>query len=101
MANVTGFSLRLAALTLLVPFSAVSAFGQAQAVLTHLVPTTAAQSVGQLPADQVMILDVVLPVRDQATLDALVKQVADPANPSYRHYVAVPEFTERFGPSQT
>jgi subtilase family serine protease len=40
-------------------------------------------------------------VRDQATLDALVKQIADPASPSYRQYVAVPEFTERFGPSQT
>src|SRR3984885_11718049 len=48
-----------------------------------------------------MTLDVVLPVRDQATLDALVKQIADPASPSYRHYLAVPEFTERFGPSQT
>lgn len=97
----TGFSLPIATFTLLLPFSAVSAFGQAQTVLTHEVSTTGVQSVGQLPADQIMTLDVVLPVRDQASLDALVKQVSDPASPSYHHYLAVPGFTARFGPSQT
>ena len=96
----TGFSFPLAALTLLLPFSAVSAFGQAQAVLTHEVPSTVAQSIGQLPADQIMTLNVVLPVRDQATLDALAKQIADPSSPSYGHFLTVPEFTARFGPSQ-
>ena len=95
------FSLPLAALTLLLPFSAVNAFGQAQSVLTRMVPTTGAQSVGQLAADQVMTLDVVLPVRDQASLDALVKQVSDPASPSYRQYLTAPEFTARFGPTQS
>jgi len=92
----------LAALVLALPFSAVDAFGQTQAVLTHMVPTTAAkpQAIGQLAADQIMTLDVVMPVRDQASLDALVKQVADPASPAYRHYLTVAEFTARFGPSQ-
>ena len=94
------FSLPLAALTLFLTFSAVDAFAQTQAVLTRVVPTTAGQSIGQLPADQIMTLDVVLPVRDRATLDAMVKQVSDPASPSYRHYLTVPEFTERFGPAQ-
>ena len=82
-------------------FSAVNAFGQAQAVLTRVVPTTGAQSIGQLPADLIMTLDVVLPVRDQASLDGLAKQVSDPASPSYRHYLTAPEFTARFGPSQS
>jgi subtilase family serine protease len=98
--NLTRFSLPLAALTLLLPFSAVGAFGQARAVLTHEVPSPGAQSTGQLPADQIIALDVVLPVRDQASLDVLAKQIADPASPSYRHFLTVPEFTARFGPSQ-
>jgi subtilase family serine protease len=97
----TSFSLPLAGLMLLLPFLAVNAFGQAQAVLTRAVPTTGPQSIGQLPADQIMTLDVVLPVRDQASLDALVKQVSDPASLSYRHYLTVAEFTARFGPSQS
>jgi hypothetical protein len=80
------FSLPLAALALLLPFMAVSAFGQAQAVLTHEIPNPGAQSIGQLPADQIMTLDVVLPMRDQASLDVLAKQIADPASPSYRHF---------------
>ena len=28
------------------------------------------------------------------------RQLYDPASPSYRHFLTVPEFTERFGPSQ-
>ena len=74
----------------------------AQALMTHMVPNAGAQpqAVGGLPADQIMTLDVVMPVRDQASLEALVKQVADPASPSYRHYLTVGEFTARFGPAQ-
>jgi subtilase family serine protease len=97
-----GFSLSLAALALLLPFPAVDAFGQAQSVLTRSVPNAGAQpqSIGQLAADQTMTLDVVLPVRDQASLDALVKQIGDPTSPSYRHYLTAPEFSARFAPSQ-
>jgi subtilase family serine protease len=95
-------SFPLAALLLVLPFSAVNAFGQAQAVLTRAVPSTGAQSqaVGQLAADQIMNLDVVLRIRDQATLDILVRQVSDPASPSYRHFLTASDFTARFGPSQ-
>jgi kumamolisin len=98
----TGLSVSLAALTFLLPFSAVSAFGQAQSVSTRSVPTAGVQpqSIGRLAADQIMTLDVVLPVRDQAGLDALVEQVSDPASPSYRRYLTPEEFSARFGPSQ-
>jgi subtilase family serine protease len=96
-----GFSLPLAALTFLLPFSAVNAFGQAQAILTRVVPISGPQSIGQLTADQIMTLDVVLPLRDQASLDKLVKEVSDPSSPSYRHYVTASEFSARFGPSQS
>jgi len=42
----------------------------------------------------------VLPVRDQAGLDAFVAAVNDPYSPSYRQFVTPAEFTQRFGPTQ-
>jgi subtilase family serine protease len=59
-----------------------------------------AQAIGRLPANQVMTLDVVLPLRNQATLDRVVSDIYDPSSPSYHHYLTVPEFTAQFGPSQ-
>ena len=56
--------------------------------------------VGQLPAKQSMRLDVVLAVRDQAGLDSFLREIYDPSSPSYRHFLTVEQFTERFGPSQ-
>ena len=78
--------------------------GQSQSLLTrHTREVTGngqAPSVGRLPATQIMQLDLVLPLRDQAGLDAFLKEVYDPASPSYRRFLTVPEFTERFGPTQ-
>jgi subtilase family serine protease len=77
---------------------------QAQSMLTRHTREVAlngqAQSVGRLPANQTMQLDIVLPLSDQAGLDSFLKELYDPASPSYRHFLTVPEFTERFGPSQ-
>jgi kumamolisin len=47
-----------------------------------------------------MQLVIVLPLRDQAGLDAFLHGLYDPASSSYRQFLTVPEFTERFGPSQ-
>ncbi len=70
---------------------------QAQSVLTRHVReatrTGEAKPLGQLPSDQIMNLDVVLPLRDQAGLDSFLKELYDPASPSYRHFLTVPEFT--------
>ena len=33
-------------------------------------------------------------------VEDFLRKVYDPSSPSYRHFVAVPEFTARFGPSQ-
>ena len=54
-----------------------------------------------MPLDEVMQLNVVLPVSDRAGLDAFVKDVSDPTSPLYRQYLTVQQFTERFGPSQS
>ena len=91
-------------LTIAVLMSVMPMNSQAQSVSTRHVRevtrTGEAKPLGQLPSDQMMNLDVVLPLRDQAGLDSFVKELYDPASPSYRHFLTVPEFTERFGPSQ-
>ncbi|OOG56358.1 S53 family serine peptidase [Rhodanobacter sp. C03] len=72
--------------------------------MTHhvrdVVSAHAAAQVGGLPTHQVMSLDVVLPVHNQAGLDAFVADVANPASPSFRQYLTPAQFTARFGPTQ-
>jgi kumamolisin len=91
-------------LTITAIVSVLTTNSQAQSVLTrHMREATRsgeAKSIGRLPSDQIMNLDVVLPLRDQAGLDAFLQEVYDPTSPSYRHFVTVPEFTQRFGPTQ-
>jgi subtilase family serine protease len=59
-----------------------------------------APSVGRLPATQSMHIDMVLAVRDQAGLDRFLQEIYDPSSASYRHFLTVEQFTERFGPTQ-
>jgi subtilase family serine protease len=76
----------------------------AQTLLTHemrdAVRNNQAQAVGRLPANQLMSLDIVLPLRNQAGLERLLDEIYDPSSASYRHYLTVPEFTAQFGPTQ-
>jgi subtilase family serine protease len=59
-----------------------------------------AQSLGRLPATQTMHLDVMLALRHQPELENFLQELYDPSSSSYRHFLTVKEFTERFGPSQ-
>jgi subtilase family serine protease len=59
-----------------------------------------AKFVNRLPGTQILRLDIVLPLRDQAGLEDFPQEVYDPTSPIYRHFLTVPEFTERFGPTQ-
>ena len=72
--------------------------------LTRHVPTSAitgqAPSVGRLPATQSLRLVLVLPLSNQAALDALLQKLYDPSGPSYRQFLTVEQFTAMFGPSQ-
>ena len=54
--------------------------------------------VGKLPATQSIRIDIVLPVREG--LDSFLHDVYDPSSPTYRQFLTVEQFTERFGPSQ-
>ena len=91
-------------LTIAVLMSVMTVNSHAQSMLTHHVRevtrTGEAQSLGRLPSDRIMSLDIVLALRDQAGLDSFLKELYDPASPSYRHFLTVPEFTARFGPTQ-
>jgi len=49
---------------------------------------------------QSMRLVLVLPLRNQAALDSLLRELYDPSSPLYRHFLTVEEFTARFGPTQ-
>jgi subtilase family serine protease len=91
----------LAAITLA---SALTTACYAQSMMTtHLreaVRTGESASVGKLPASQTMNLDIVLPLRDRAGLEMLLQEIYDPSSSSYRHFLTVPEFTAKFGPTQ-
>ena len=93
-------------LTLAAIVSGVSVVSQAapQPLLTRhvrdVVASGQAVSAGHLPATQSLHFDVVLALRHQPELENFLKELYDPTSPSYKHYVTVPEFTERFGPSQ-
>jgi subtilase family serine protease len=84
-------------------FGASAAANAGQFYTHHVrnaVSSNTAQLVSSLPAGQLMSLDVVLPVRDQAGLDNFVAQVTDPMSLNYHNYVTPAQFTARFGPTQ-
>ncbi len=94
----------LCLLTVVAIFAVATAYSHASTILTQHVRevtrTGEAQAIGHLPASQVMQLDLVLSLRDQAGLDAFVKDLHNPNSSSYRSFLTPAEFTERFGPTQ-
>jgi subtilase family serine protease len=99
MIRKSGLFVLAAALALLVTVDV-----QAQYVSTHhvreAVRSGGAQPVGRLPGTQVMSLDLVLPLRDPSGLTSFLEALYDPNSAIYHQFLTVPEFTERFGPSQ-
>jgi kumamolisin len=78
--------------------------GRAQTLMTRQVREATlngqAKVLGRLPATQTLQLDVVLPLRDQAGLDAFLVELQNPNSPDYRQFLTPTEFTARFGPTQ-
>jgi subtilase family serine protease len=91
-------------LTVAALFLTATMNSHAQTVLTHHVReatrTGLAKPAGRLPADQAMQLDVVLPLRDPAGLQAFLADIYDPTSFEYHRFVTPAEFTERFGPTE-
>lgn len=103
----SGFTLSLLAFSL-VSAAAPAGGGSSNSPLhglaaTHVPPLVASAQVPRiaaLPATQHLQLALSLPLRNQAQLDELLRQLQDPASPSYHHYLSNAEFTARFGPTQ-
>ena len=53
-----------------------------------------------VPPGNNLHLTLSLPLRNQFALDALLRDLYNPASPKYHHYLSPDEFTERFCPSQ-
>jgi subtilase family serine protease len=91
-------------LTIATVLSVATISSEAQSVLTRHVRDSArigeAQAIGRLPSNQIMQLDLVLPIRDEAGLDRFLEDVYDPSSFSYHRFLTPAEFTERFGPTQ-
>jgi hypothetical protein len=67
--------------------------GNMQSVVSRLTP------VGRLAATNRLHLTIGLPLRNQAVLDALTRQIYDPSSQNYRHFLTPAEFTAQFGPT--
>ena len=98
------FLLGLSAAVVLPFFVPVPAHGQAQPMLTrHMheaVSSRQTMRLSRLPATQSLRLNIALPLRNEPELDELLRQIYDPQSSSYRQFLSVEEFTERFGPSK-
>ncbi len=82
----------------------VSTDAQAQYTSTHhvreVVGSGRTQAVGQLPKSQMMTLDIVLQLRDEAGLKSFLEELYDPNSGIYHQFLTPAQFTERFGPSE-
>jgi subtilase family serine protease len=56
--------------------------------------------IGPLPADRRLNLAIGLPLHNQQALSSLVDQMYEPGTPSYRHFLSLEQFTEKFGPTK-
>ena len=93
----------VAVIIMVLAVSAVS-LAQLEPLLTRhvrdVVVNGQVQSVGHLPETQTMRLEIVLGLRHQPELENFLRELYDPSSPSYRKFLTVEDFTERFGPSQ-
>jgi kumamolisin len=80
-----------------------TANGQQVVLTAHVrseVDVSESAAIGRLPADQIMTLDIVLPLRDSDGLNRFLGDIYDPTSPNYQQFLSPSQFTERFGPTQ-
>ena len=68
--------------------------GHVPAAVARLTPT------GRLPATNHLYLAIGLPLRNQAALDELLRQLYDPGSTNFHKFLIPPEFAARFGPTE-
>src|SRR5579871_2912393 len=88
-----GFRLVFALAIVLMPCGSSKGWAQsAQQLHAHVRPEITsgkAAKVGAMPPEQRLNFSIVLPLRDEAGLTALLKRIYDPASPDYRHFLSV------------
>lgn len=94
---------RLISLTLL-GFSLVALPAASQQVLSgHVpgaIPRLRLQPMGRLASTNRLHLAIGLPLRNPEALSNLLRQIYDPANTNYHHYLTPKQFTKMFGPTE-
>lgn len=68
--------------------------GHVPAMVSQLAAT------GDVAATNDLHLAIGLQLRNQTALDEQIRQVTDPASPSYQHYLTPEQFTQQFAPSE-
>ncbi len=58
------------------------------------------QPTGRLLPTKSLQLSIGLPLRNEAALDDLLRQIYDPASPEFHHYLTPEQFAARFGPAE-
>lgn len=89
----------VASLLFIVPIRGQQSLQKLHHHVRSAVSSRQATPVGPLPGAQTMQLSIVLPLRNQAGLTALLGQLYDPSSANYRHFLSVDQFTERFSPT--
>jgi len=84
---------------------ALTAQAESRPAMTTHVPEAVASGqavrVGRVDSARRLSLAIQLPLRNEPQLLDLLQRLYDPQSPSYRHYLSVKQFTEKFGPSQS
>jgi subtilase family serine protease len=92
-------ALMVVAVAGLAPAGAWAAVPVAEASVPAPVLAGTVAPVAAVAADTMLSVSVSLPMRNTAARDALLREIYDPASPSYRHYLSVGQYTELFGPT--
>lgn len=81
----------------------VSAQANRQSLPTHhvadIVINGTTKPLSSAPDTKLMHLDIMLPLRNEADLTALLTRLYDPNGPDYGNFLSVAEFTARYGPT--
>ena len=88
------------ALLLFFLITAPSGAAEKQALSRHLPPAALSQpALARLAVSNHLHLAIGLPLRNCDALTNLLRDLYDPASPSFRHFLTPEQFTERFGPT--
>ncbi len=92
---------RLAGALLALCLATITGWSAPQQTLRGQRPPAVArlQALRRLESTNVLHLAIGLPLRNQAALTNLLRDLYDPASPHYRHFLTPVEFADQFGPS--